>query len=342
MEIDRRALAMLPWELRAEIDENLCRKDFLPSEIAQVQRACQAILERQARERQGAAGPTSGKGAKPNGSRNLSLTAPGRTSDKIGSLFGLSGRTLEKIAAVCEAAVAEPAKYGKLAADMDRSGRANGPYRRLCNIRQAEAIRAEPPPLPGKGPYRAGFVDFPWAYELLGETALGRGVLPYATMTLDEACAFARSLRSLLAPDAAVGVWVTNFILARGLHLPILEAWDLEPKEVITWPKERAGQGHWARGQSEHFVLAVRGKPTVTLSNHRPCSWARSMSSRRTPTRPSRSRPMTGSRASSPRRATAIFSAATGTMSAGIATASKRRRRRCLASSKRGAIRRHR
>ena len=218
----QRALATLPWELRAEIDENLCRKDFLPSEIAQVQRACQAILERQARERQGAAGPTSGKGAKPNGSRNLSLTAPGRTSDKIGSLFGLSGRTLEKIAAVCEAAVAEPAKYGKLAR---RHGpAAAGPTARISRLVQhppgRRRIRAEPPPLPGKGPYRAGFVDFPWAYELLGETALGRGVLPYATMTLDGACAFARSLRSLLAPDAAVGVWVTNFILARGLHLP--------------------------------------------------------------------------------------------------------------------------
>jgi N6-adenosine-specific RNA methylase IME4 len=37
---------------------------------------------------------------------------------------------------------------------------------------------------------------------------------------------------------------------------------------VITWPKEESGQGHWARGQTEHFVIAVRGNPTITLGDH--------------------------------------------------------------------------
>ena len=35
----------------------------------------------------------------------------------------------------------------------------------------------------------------------------------------------------------------------------------------MTWPKERGGQGYYAKGQTEHLVIATRGKPTVTLSD---------------------------------------------------------------------------
>jgi N6-adenosine-specific RNA methylase IME4 len=243
--------------VRGELAENSDRKAFLPSEIEAIRRTLEPLEKAAARERQGRPGePRSGKLPGHNGAR---------TRDKLGVFAGVSGRTVEKIAAVCEAAEAEPEKYRKLAADMDRSGRVDAPYRRLRNIKAAEAIRAAPPPLPGNGPYRAGFIDVPWAYELLDETALTRGVLPYPTMTLAEACAF--PVQSLLEPAAAVGVWVTNFILLEGLHVPLLEAWGLKPAALITWPKDHFRRGHWARGQTEHFIVAIRGKPTVTLTD---------------------------------------------------------------------------
>jgi hypothetical protein len=47
-----------------------------------------------------------------------SASDSGDSRDKIAAFAGVSGRTLEKIAAVCEAAEAEPKKFGKLAADM--------------------------------------------------------------------------------------------------------------------------------------------------------------------------------------------------------------------------------
>ena len=72
---------------------------------------------------------------------------------------------VQKIAAIVEAAEAEPEKFGKLMDDMDRTGRVNGVYRRLKNTQQAELIRAEPPPLPNRGPYRVGTVDVPWPFE---------------------------------------------------------------------------------------------------------------------------------------------------------------------------------
>ena len=48
----------------------------------------------------------------------------------------------------------------------------------------------------------------------------------------------------------------------------VLEAWRLEPKALITWPKEHAGRGHYVLGQTEHLILAVRGQPTFTRAGH--------------------------------------------------------------------------
>jgi N6-adenosine-specific RNA methylase IME4/ParB-like chromosome segregation protein Spo0J len=244
--------------VRGELAENVDRKGFLPSEIEAIRRTLEPVAKAAAKARQAA-----GKEVPENCGKDRHEL---ETSSRIGAFAGVSGCTVEKIAAVVAAAEAEPEKYRKLAADMDRSGRVDAPYRRLRNIKAAEAIRAAPPPLPGNGPYGAGFIDVPWAYELLGETALTRGVLPYPTMTLAEACAF--PVRSLLQPDAAVGVWVTNFILLEGLHVPLLKAWGLEAAALVTWPKDQIRRGHYLRGQTEHFIIATRGQPTFTLGGH--------------------------------------------------------------------------
>ena len=178
----------------------------------------------------------------------------------------LRAARLEKGKAVVEAAEAEPdnEKVVKLVEAMDKSGRVNGPYRRLQNMKQAEAIRAEPPPLPNKGPYRAAMVDVAWAYEPDDDDAAERGVLPYSTMSIEQACAL--NVDSIMHEDSVLGFWVTNFILVKGLHVPVLRAWGFEPKTLVTWPKDRPGRGHYAKGQTEHLVIATRGKPIVTLS----------------------------------------------------------------------------
>lgn len=263
MKIDPAMLADLPFELQAEISENLFRKDFLPSEIDAIRRRCEALLKIQAKKNQAAAGPSSGRGAKRSGGGNFPQALKGKTRDKIGAFAGVSGRTIEKIAAIVDAAEAEPQRFSKLKADMDRTGRVDGIYRRLKNTKQAEAIRAEPPPLPGNGPYRVAVCDVPWPYEADDENAPCRGVLPFSTMSLGQICAL--EVRLMLSDDAIFWLWIPNFHLAQGFHTTVLRAWGLEPKTIVTWPKEREGQyAHWLRGQSEHAVMAVRGKPVVT------------------------------------------------------------------------------
>jgi N6-adenosine-specific RNA methylase IME4 len=95
--------------------------------------------------------------------------------------------------------------------------------------------------------------------------AAHRGALPYPTMTIEQACAL--GVAAIMHLDAIVWLWVTNFILAKGLHVPVLRAWGFEPKTIVTWPKDQGGQGGWLKGQSEHAVMAVRGKPIVESAN---------------------------------------------------------------------------
>src|SRR6516162_6421540 len=140
--------------VRGEFAENTCRKDFTLSEAVAIKRALEPLEKVAAKERQGArTDKHPGK---------LPTSSKGNAADKAAKATGMARRTLEKAEAIVEAAEAEPEKYGKLLDDMDRTGRVNGIYRRLKIFQQAERIRAEPPPLPGNGPYHCAVVDFPW------------------------------------------------------------------------------------------------------------------------------------------------------------------------------------
>jgi len=265
MRIDPAMLASLPLELQVEISENLFRKDWTPSEIDALRRCCEAVLKAQAKSNQATAGPSSGRGVKRNGAGKFPEPVKGQVRDKVGAFAGVSGRTVEKIAAVVDAAKAEPDKYGRLLGDMDRTGRVNGVYRRLRNAQQAERIRAEVPLMPGNGPYRVGTGDPAWPYEIRDQDSSHRGVRPYPSMSIEQICAL--DVASLMAKDAIFFLWVPNFHLVQGVAATVLRAWGFEPKTLVTWVKNRAGNGDWLRSQTEQAVMATRGKPVVTLTN---------------------------------------------------------------------------
>ena len=153
-------LANLPLALRVEISENAFRKSLTQSELAAQQAIILEVLRRQNQP-----------------GRRTDLEPQSDTSAKV--LAEVNGRPpkssaecsakvtqIEKRLAIMRAAEAEPERFGKLVADMDRTGRVDGPFKRLKVARQAEAIRAEPPPYPGRGPYRVIVADPPWPYEL--------------------------------------------------------------------------------------------------------------------------------------------------------------------------------
>jgi len=258
MKLDVDMLQKLPFALRVEIEENAQRKPLTQSELAFEQRRILTALRKH---------KTPGKRTDLKARTSGKDFPQVRATDVVGKLFNESRKQVEKRIAVVEAAEAEPdnVEIRRLVEAMDKSGRVNAPYRRLTIMKQAEAIMAEPPPLPGNGPYRVGMIDIPWAYEPDDDSAT-RGVLPYPTLSIKQACAL--DIDSIMHADAGLFMWVTNFILARGLHLELLQAWgDFDPKTLITWPKDRhTFKAHWLRGQTEHMVMAVRGKPLVDLT----------------------------------------------------------------------------
>lgn len=48
----------------------------------------------------------------------------------------------------------------------------------------------------------------------------------------------------------------------------MVDAWGFEYKTLLTWVKDRMGTGEWLRGQTEHCLLAARGKRVFLHGRH--------------------------------------------------------------------------
>jgi N6-adenosine-specific RNA methylase IME4 len=70
---------------------------------------------------------------------------------------------------------------------------------------------------------------------------------------------------SLAHDDAILWLWTTNAHMRDAFS--VLGGWGFQHKTILTWVKNKIGVGDWLRGQSEHCLLAVRGKPTVQLTS---------------------------------------------------------------------------
>lgn len=125
-----------------------------------------------------------------------------------------------------------------------------------------EKINREPSALPA-GPYRVIAIDPPWRYSARAGDATHRAGNPYPDMALDEIKAL--PIAKLAHEDCIVWLWTTNAFLKEAFEC--LESWGFESKTMLSWVKDRIGMGNWLRGQTEHCLMAVRGKPVVVLTN---------------------------------------------------------------------------
>jgi hypothetical protein len=114
--------------VRGEFAENAFRKGFLPSEIDAIRRALEPIEKAAAKERQKATRFGNGGGGK------FPPPARGKTRDKVGAFAGISGRTLDKIAAVVDAAKANT-RFAPLVRRMDQTGHVHSAFKQLQAMR---------------------------------------------------------------------------------------------------------------------------------------------------------------------------------------------------------------
>jgi N6-adenosine-specific RNA methylase IME4 len=257
VKLNRDILRKLPRALRIEIDENAQRKQLTQSELAHVQRR----LLVQLRKHKAPGTRTDLRKAKASSAKDFAQVDK-RATKIVGRLFNESDRQLEKRLEVVAAAEAEPDKFAKLLATMNRTGRVNGVHRMLKVAKQAEEIAAEPPLLPGRGPYRVITADPAWPCARQDDPS-HHGARPYPTMTIEEICAV--DVASIAHTDCTLWLWTTNAEMRRAFV--VLDAWGFQHRTILTWDKGKIGLGDWLRGQTEHCLMATRGKPIVTLSD---------------------------------------------------------------------------
>lgn len=245
--------------IAGEWDENAKRKDFTPSEAATISDEVNRQLSTLARARQHA-----GKAAAP--------AQKGRAADHAARATGFDRRTIDKIKEVVAAADADPEQFGKLKDDMDRTGKVNGPFKRLQIIKQTKALREAAPGLPMHGPYGVGVIDFPWPAEKDADQAdidaRGRAMRDYPEMSIAEGCKLFQSeeFQALLGPDLVIWFWTTNHHIDQAFIL--LKAIGFETHSTMgTWAKNKMGRGQVLRGKTEHCIIATRGAPVINLTN---------------------------------------------------------------------------
>jgi N6-adenosine-specific RNA methylase IME4 len=94
----------------------------------------------------------------------------------------------------------------------------------------------------------------------------------YDVMTLDRIKAL--PVAQVADADAHLYLWTTNSFICEAHD--VAQAWDFEPKTIITWGKVRKADrasfepscktGYWYRSATEHCLFAVRGKLRLQVS----------------------------------------------------------------------------
>lgn len=134
--------------------------------------------------------------------------------------------------------------------------------RQEAKAKMAEELRAKPIPQV-TGRFDIIVIDPPWEYEKHAEDVTQRGQTGYPTMPLEDIKALPVAARA--EDNCILWCWTTNAFMRGALEC--LDAWGFKEKTILTWGKDRMGNGDWLRGKTEHCIMAVKGSPTVTLTN---------------------------------------------------------------------------
>ena len=140
----------------------------------------------------------------------------------------------------------------------------NREYKRIVQAERklAQAEAAKTAKLP-QGKYQVIAADPPWQYRKRPDDVTQRGRCPYPTMTVDEIAALPVS--DLAHEDCILWLWTTNSHMAEAHQ--VAKDWGFTVKTILTWVKNKMGVGDWLRGQTEHCLMCVKGKPVVNLTD---------------------------------------------------------------------------
>ncbi len=109
------------------------------------------------------------------------------------------------------------------------------------------------------GKYRTIVADPPWQYGNEGGKAQpGRGHARWHYETLSPEEMHAMPVADMAEDQAHLWLWGVNGLL--DVTYGVARAWGFRPVSLLTWCKAQPGVGRYIRNNTEHVLLAVRGK----------------------------------------------------------------------------------
>jgi N6-adenosine-specific RNA methylase IME4 len=178
----------------------------------------------------------------------------GTSSEKAGKMFNVNERyvrDIKKLKAEGRQEKIEEIRSGKTTLqDVKKEDR----IKKIA--KQKEELEKEVLETP-IGDYDVIVIDPPWHYQddKIYDAKGFRGTCDYPTMSIEQ-------IKNITLPakdDCVLWLWTTN------KHIfdcrEILNEWGFEIKSILTWDKVNIGMGRWLRSQTEHCILAVKGKP---------------------------------------------------------------------------------
>jgi N6-adenosine-specific RNA methylase IME4 len=239
----------------SESQRGLIGADAEPLFAAEAKTRQQAPLKRGSSKPTPTPPPSAPRGA--NGKPAAKPAAKGKASEAAARAVGASARSVER--------AKEIVKKRPEVRELIRQGKKT--LGQLAKeIKKDEALKNVQVYRPPVGTYSVIVTDVSWEYDdKLDGSDQARGGVGYASQKLDEIL----KMKIPAAGDCALWFWVTNQFLMDGTAARVLDAWGFTPKALLTWRKvdkagnDRLGSGHWLRNNTEHVILAVRGKPLV-------------------------------------------------------------------------------
>jgi N6-adenosine-specific RNA methylase IME4 len=110
--------------------------------------------------------------------------------------------------------------------------------------------------------YRTIVADPPWRYNNSGGATKANAHHHYDTMDLHDILAL--PVDTIAEDSAHLWLWGTNALMEDAYR--VARAWGFAPLTIVTWCKKQPGVGHYLRNNTEHVILASRGKPMVPES----------------------------------------------------------------------------
>ena len=245
--------------LKAERDENVCRKAMTPQEAVESGDAIEGVIQEGAKaaQRKGksADGKAGGRGKKknlPKEKRKVSESADRsarETSAQLAEAGGMSRSTREKAVEGIEAAEDNPEAYDEFRVLMNDTGNVSRAHREVRRKKASEKPATAPP----KGKYRVLYADPPWEYG--NKPVHGAAVNHYPTMSIAKLCEL--PVEDMATTNAVLFLWTTSPLLEDVFR--VIKAWGFKYKTQFIWDKVKHNMGHYNSVRHELLLICTRG-----------------------------------------------------------------------------------